>query len=98
MIRHVVLLRWQEGTTPSAVNAVSEGLGGLPAAIPEIREYRFGHDLGVNQGNFDFAVVADFANLEDYVVYRDHPVHRALIDERITPILDGRAAIQYEVS
>jgi hypothetical protein len=98
VIRHVVLLRWRQGTTPSDVNAVSEGLGGLPAAIPEIRDYRFGHDLGVNQGNYDYAVVADFASVEDYLVYRDHPVHRALIDERITPHLDGRAAIQYQVA
>lgn len=98
MIRHVVLLRWTEGTTPSDVNAVSEGLGGLPSAIPEIRDYRFGHDLGVNRDNFDFAVVADFASVEDYLIYRDHPVHRALIDERITPILDSRAAIQYELA
>ena len=83
--RHIVLLRWRPDTTMADVNSVVEGLGGLPAAIPEIREYRIGHDMGINVGNFDFAVVADFADVEDYVVYRDHPLHRAVIDELITP-------------
>ena len=50
---------------------------GCPAAIAEIRDYRFGPDAGINEGNFDFVVVADFESDDDYVVYRDHPVHRA---------------------
>ena len=30
MFRHVVMMRWTEGTTPAEVSAVVEGLGGLP--------------------------------------------------------------------
>ena len=74
---------------------IIEGLGGLPAAIAEIRDYRFGPDAEINEGNFDFVVVADFESAEDYLVYRDHPVHRALIAERIAPHLAERAAVQY---
>jgi hypothetical protein len=96
MIRHTVMFRWKPGTTTAAVAAVTEGLGGLPAAIPEIRDYRFGHDLGINDGNFDFVVVADFADADDYLVYRDHPLHRALVAERIAPHVAERAAVQFE--
>ena len=97
MFRHVVMMRWTPDTTPADVNAITEGLGGLPAAIPELRDYRFGHDVGLNEGNFDFAVVADFNDADDYLVYRDHPLHRAVIAERIAPHLAERSAVQFEV-
>lgn len=42
-------------------------------------------------------MVADFVDRDDYLVYRDHPVHRAVIDECVKPIVAKRAAIQYEL-
>ena len=97
MIRHAVMFRFKADTTPADIAAIVEGLGGLPSAIPEIVDYRFGRDIGVNDGNFDFAVVADFADTDDYLVYRDHPSHRALIAERIAPHIESRAAVQFDV-
>ncbi|GAA0406134.1 hypothetical protein GCM10009530_67900 [Microbispora corallina] len=97
MFRHVVLLNWVEDATEEQKAEVAERLSGLPAAIPELRRYELGADAGLNQGNFSFAVVADFDSQEDYVVYRDHPVHRAIIEESIVPILASRAAVQYEI-
>ena len=37
MIRHVVLLSWNEKCTDAAVQAVTDGLAALPGQIPEIR-------------------------------------------------------------
>jgi Stress responsive A/B Barrel Domain len=96
MIRHVVMFRWRAVTTPDDVAAIEVGLGKLPGEIPEIQRYTFGADAGINEGNFQFVVVADFASVDDYVVYRDHPVHRALIEEKIRPNIEERAAIQFE--
>lgn len=98
MFRHTVMFRWKDGTTPADIAAVAEGLGGLPGAIPELRDYRFGHDVGINDGNFDFVVVADFEDADDYLVYRDHPLHQALIKERIAPLIAERAAVQFDVA
>jgi hypothetical protein len=98
MIRHVVMFRFKPATTAADVAAIVEGLGGLPHAIPEIVEYRFGHDIGVNDGNFDFVVVADFADTGDYLVYRDHPLHQALIAERIAPHVEARSAVQFDLA
>ena len=97
MFRHVVMMRWTPDTTTADVNSIIEGLGGLPAAIPELRDYRFGHDVGLNEGNFDFAVVADFNDADDYLVYRDHPLHKAVITDRIAPHLAERSAVQFQV-
>ena len=96
MIRHAVMFRWTPDTTPADVAAIAEGLGGLPGAVPEIRSYRFGHDLGINAGNFDFVVIAEFADTEDYIAYRDHPLHQALIADRIAAHVAVRAAVQFE--
>ncbi|MEU7881044.1 Dabb family protein [Microbispora bryophytorum] len=95
MFRHVVLLQWTEDATEEQRAEVARRLSGLPDAIPEVRSYRIGHDAGVNEDNYSFAVVADFDSPEDYVVYRDHPVHLAVVEECIAPILADRAAVQY---
>ena len=39
--------------------------------------------------------MVDFASVDDYLVYRDHPDHRALIAELVTGHVATRAAVQY---
>ncbi|RSN54096.1 MULTISPECIES: Dabb family protein [Actinomadura] len=94
--RHVVMFRWAEGTTTGQQEDVAARLAELPALIPEIREYSMGADAGVSPGAYDFVVVADFADRDAYVVYRDHPAHREIADGRIAPITAERAVVQYE--
>ena len=97
MFRHVVLLRWKPEATPEQRAAVEAGLSALSGLIPQIRTYTIGSDAHVNDGNYDLVVVADFDDVDGYLVYRDHPDHRAAIREHITPILAERAAIQHEM-
>jgi hypothetical protein len=40
-------------------------------------------------------VVADFASIDAYLAYRDHPAHQAVLADRIRPILAARAAVQF---
>ncbi len=96
MFRHVAMFRWVEGATAEQIDAVEAGLRELPARIPALRAYQFGRDAGINEGNFDFAVVADFDDADGYLAYRDDPAHRAVLVERIQPILAARAAVQFE--
>jgi hypothetical protein len=95
MIRHVVLFKWSEDATEEQKAALAAELIEIPGRISEIRSYKFGPDLGINPGNLDFVVIAEFDNEDDYRVYRDHPAHRALIDGFITPIVASRAAVQF---
>ena len=95
--RHIVMFEWAEGTTTGQQEEVAAKLAELPAVIPEIGTLSLGTDAGVNQGNFDFVVVGDFAGRDEYVAYRDHPAHRAVVEDYIKPILGRRAAIQYEM-
>ena len=95
MFRHVVLLRWKPEATPEQRAAVETGLAALPGLIPEISTYTIGTDAHVNEGNYDLVVVADFDDVDGYLVYRDHPDHQAVIREHVAPILAERAAIQH---
>lgn len=94
MIRHVSLFSFTGGATPEICRTVREALERLPGLVPEIRQYIFGPDLGVNDGNFDYAVVADFDDIEGYIAYRDHPEHRRVLREVIAPVISARSAAQ----
>lgn len=96
MLRHVSLFSFTAEATGPQRLAVTEALSALPAAIPELRDYRFGPDAGINAGNYDYAVVADFDDEQGYLVYRDHPEHRRVLVEVIAPIITARAAVQFD--
>ena len=98
MFRHVVLFTFTPQTTTEQQEELARQLRTLPGTIGEIRDYQVGLDAGLNPGNYQFAVVADFDNVADYLVYRDHPVHREIIGKYVTPIVADRAAVQYQVS
>ena len=97
MLRHVVMFRWTPEASAESKAKVASGLAALPAVVETIREYRFGPDAGLAEGNWDFVVVADFADSDGYLVYRDHEAHRALVTNAIRPIIAERAAVQYEL-
>jgi Stress responsive A/B Barrel Domain len=97
MFRHVVMFRWKPGTAPREIEALERSLESLPGEIGEIRGYRFGRDAGEVPGNFDFAIVADFADAEAWRRYVAHPAHVKLVAERVRPILAERAATQFRV-
>ncbi len=97
MIRHVVLLEFRASTPDGHVEQVVERLWELPSQVPSLRGYTVGRDLGLADGNAHLAVAGDFDDVAGYVAYRDHPAHRAVIDELILPQLQSRSAVQFEL-
>lgn len=98
MFRHVVLFRWAESATEEQKQRARDAVASLPGQIPEIRRFVFGSDAGLAEGNYDFALVADFAGEAGYRTYANHPVHQAVLRDVIRPVLAERAAVQYVVS
>jgi Stress responsive A/B Barrel Domain len=96
MIRHVVLVRWTEETTELQKQRVAAEIARLPSLVPSLRAFRIGSDVGIDPGNFDFAVAADFDDVDGYLAYRNHPEHRAMISQFILPVVAQRVAVQYE--
>ena len=97
MLRHIALFRWKPEATAEDVSKIEAALHRLPGKIPCIQSYRFGRDLGVQEGNADFALVADFSDEEGLAVYANHPDHLAVIQNLIRPIMAQREAIQYVI-
>lgn len=97
MIRHVALFRWIEGTRPDQIAAVRAGLDGLPGAVPSIRAYVHGPDLGLGEGRWDYAVVADFDDAQGYAEYDSHAAHAAVRSALLVPLIRDRAVVQLDV-
>ncbi|HSL59510.1 MAG TPA: Dabb family protein [Acidimicrobiales bacterium] len=94
MLRHVVMMRWRAGTPPEVVERLGEELAALHARTPTLLDYRYGPDVGLVDGNWDYVVVADFATDADYVAFRDDLDHREMIERAIAPHRADRAAVQ----
>jgi hypothetical protein len=96
MLRHCALLAWKQEATPEQKAEVAARIATLPALVPTIRAFVSGPDAGVIDGNYDFAVIADFDDVAGYLAYRNHPRHVEIVDTCIAPIRARGAAVQCE--
>ena len=96
MIRHCVMFKWIDEATDEQRGAFLEGLVELLETGKTVRGYSYGADAGINAGNFDFCVTVDFDDEAGFVVYRDDSGHQAFIGSVVRPILETRAAVQFE--
>ena len=94
MLRHVAVFRWRSGTPDEQVEAIERGLAALPDRLPQLRAYAFGRDLGLREGNADFAIVADFDDEAAWQAYTEDAEHRRVIEELIAPVTEVRSAVQ----
>jgi hypothetical protein len=97
MFRHVVMFQWAEGIDEAHVAAASAAFDELPSKIDVLRSYVHGPDAGISEDNYDYVVVADVDSPDDFVTYRDHPDHQALVGEFIAGRVTARSAVQYRV-
>lgn len=97
MIRHLAVFRFRPGATAAQVDELARRLRELPALVPTIRRYDVGADLGLRDGNADFAVVAEFDDADGFLAYVAHPAHQAVIADCIEPIVASRTSVQLAV-
>ena len=90
---HCVAFTWRPDTSAAAIEAVRAGLAALRRNLG-LADYRFGEDLGLGDGNADFAVIARFSSADAWRSYMNHPEHQRLIADQVRPILATRVAFQ----
>ena len=82
VFRHVVMFRLVDGVSAAAREEILQGLAGLAREVPEIQGFAFGPDAGLAAGNFDIAVIAEFANEAAYARYAAHPAHIEFVSKQ----------------
>jgi hypothetical protein len=97
-LRHVVA--WQLATDDAAERSaqaakIAADLTALRGVIPEILDIHVGPDV-VGDGNWDVAIVADFADTDALRAYIVHPAHQAVVTY-IRSIVSGRVAVDFEL-
>lgn len=91
------MFQWSEEIDEAHVAATTAAFDALPSKVDVLRSYVHGPDAGISEGNYDYVVVADLESPADYVTYRDHPDHQALIGAFIAGNVTARSAVQYMV-
>jgi len=97
MIRHVAMFTWDDEMTDDMEKQFATELTALAPKLAGLRSYHCGPDAGLIEGNFDFAVVADFDDTGAYLAYRDNPEHQEIISRLSGPHAKNKAAVQYEI-
>lgn len=79
ILRHVVLFKFKDGTSPEDIKKVEDAFHALPSKIPQIAGYEWGINNspeGLDKG-FTHIFFLTFKSEEDRAIYLPHPDHKA---------------------
>lgn len=96
LLRHVVLIKFKEGTSQEDIAKVEEAFHALEDKIPEIKDYEWGINNspeGADKG-FTHCFFVTFASEEDRAVYLPHPDHKAFVDVMV-PHMEDVLVVDY---
>jgi hypothetical protein len=95
-LRHVVLFKFKDGTTPAQVEEVVEAFRALKGKISEIQSFEYGTDVSVEnraQG-FTHCFFVTFRDEKGRDAYLPHPAHKAF-GALVGPRLDKVLVVDY---
>ncbi len=95
MFRQIIVGRWAQDITAERKQAFRRALEGL-RDIPELIALEFGDDAGHFEGNFDFAMVMDFADFDSARIYVAHPTHQAYVRDHGSQVFGERVVVQHD--
>lgn len=96
VVRHVVMFKFKDGTTPEQVKAIEDAFRALPSKIPEIAGFEWGTDVSpekLAQG-FTHCFFLTFKDAKARDAYLPHPAHKAF-GASLGPHLDKVLVIDY---
>ncbi len=97
MIRHFVLLKWNQVLSEEQLTTFNAAYAALPKQIPTIRNIAHGPDKQFYPGNYDYVLMLDFDNKADLDEYVASPAHAELLEKIVGPFLEGWAIAQIEI-
>lgn len=93
-----MLFQFRSETSPDQVVALREGLHALRGAIPEIRRLSFSPNLAPGADEWPWVLVVHVDDMSALQRYAEHPAHRKVVEELLTPIREARLAADVDVS
>ena len=96
MIHHFVCLRFKPGTGVERIDHAAQALLGLKGGIPEIREIRWGPNLGPSANEYTHVLTVVLDDMAAVARYLAHPLHVAAVAEALAPIREARLAVDVE--
>jgi hypothetical protein len=95
-LRHVVLFKFKDTSTPEDVARIVAGFRALPGRIKEIAGFEWGTDVspeGKAQG-FTHCFLLTFATAADRDAYLPHPAHKEFV-ALVGPHVDNVCVVDY---
>ena len=95
-LRHVVLLKFRDGTRQEQIRAIEDAFRALPAKVPEIIDFEWGTNNSPQNRNHGYThcFVLTFNDAKARAVYLPHPAHKEF-SNLLRPHLDAVLAIDY---
>jgi hypothetical protein len=93
MIRNVVMVKMREGYDPEWLSGLLRRFQAMNC--PGTVAYTIGLDLGLREGGWTFAIVADFVDTAAYQAYDADEHHNALRAE-LAPHAEQIARVQFQ--
>ena len=95
MIRSIIALRFKAGSSADQIAQLLEAMRAL--RVEGMTALDCGLDLGKREGNWDFALVADFVDMESYLRYDSDKEHRRIRRDLAAEITDSAVRVQFEL-
>lgn len=96
LLRHIVLFKFKDTSTPADVTAIVAAFRALPGKIPQIKEFEWGTDIspeGKSQG-LTHCFLVTFASEADRDAYLPHPAHEEFVS-LVKPHVDKVCVVDY---
>jgi hypothetical protein len=96
LLRHVVLLKFKDGTSAADIRRIENAFSALPSRIDAICDFEWGTDVSVEnrQKGFTHCFVVSFRSEADRAKYLPHPAHQEF-GELLGPYLDDVLVLDY---
>jgi hypothetical protein len=93
MIRSVIMVSTQAGTTDEQVTAFLEALAAVP--FERRRAFQAGRDLGLGSDTADLVTISDFDDADAYRDWVADPAHRHVAEVYLRPIAERVTRVQF---
>ena len=95
-LRHVVLIKFKDGTTPEQIETLKEGCREMQKKIAAIQAIEWGKDVSVEKlaQGFTHCILVTFKDAAGRDAYLPHPEHKAFA-EPLTPLLDKVLVVDF---